>query len=98
MELNGKQKSYLRSLAQTMKPIFQVGKDGIDATFLVNVRDYLVKHELVKVTLLQSNPLEIEEVKVQFEQQGFHIVQEIGNQFVLYKRNPKLKDSIQLPR
>ena len=98
MELNGKQKSHLRSLAQTMKPIFQVGKDGIDPIFLANVRDYLVKHELVKVALLQSNPLEIDEVKVQFEQQGFTIVQEIGNQFVLYKRNPKLKDGIKLPR
>ncbi len=98
MELNGKQKSHLRSLAQTMKPIFQVGKDGIDSIFLANVRDYLIKHELVKITLLPSNPLELEEIKAQFEQQGFLIVQEIGNQFVLYKRNPKLKDGIKLPR
>lgn len=98
MELNGKQKSTLRSLAQTLKPVFQVGKDGIDATFLANVRDYLLKHELLKVTLLQTNPMELEEVKAQFVSQGIHIVQEIGNQLLLYKRNPKIKDGIKLPR
>ena len=32
--LNGRQRAYLRSLANTLKPITQIGKDGVTEGFL----------------------------------------------------------------
>lgn len=98
MELNGKQKSFLRSLAQTMKPVFQVGKDGLNEELLTNIQDYLLKHELIKVSFLPTNPETDDVMKQKLDALGIHLVQEIGHQFVLYKRNPKRKDGIRLPR
>ena len=32
--ITGKQRAYLRGLANTMTPIFQIGKNGVEETFL----------------------------------------------------------------
>ena len=32
--ITGKQRAYLRGLANTMDPIFQIGKNGIEEAFL----------------------------------------------------------------
>ena len=38
--LTGKQRAYLRGLANDMQPIFQIGKNGIEETFLKQVRSF----------------------------------------------------------
>ena len=37
--LTTKQKVYLRSLAQTEKPIFQIGKDGLNENLYTSVKE-----------------------------------------------------------
>ncbi|MBN2504083.1 MAG: YhbY family RNA-binding protein [Bacilli bacterium] len=96
MDLNGKQKSKLRSLAQTIKPIFQIGKEGLSADLLKQIHDYLAKNELVKVTRLNTCPDEPDELLEIFRQSGIEVVQTIGKAIVLYKANPRLKDRIEL--
>jgi RNA-binding protein len=98
MELTSKQKSALKSIAQTIKPAFQLGKGGLTDVFMQNIIDYLSKNEIGKITLLQTTPTEMEEITALLTEQKIHIVQEIGNQIIVYKRNPKLKDTIRLPR
>ena len=39
--LNSKQRAYLRSLANTMKPITQIGKDGVNERFLEQLDNML---------------------------------------------------------
>jgi len=98
MELTGKQKSHLRGLAQTIKPLFQIGKDGLTEAIRKNVRDYLLKNELMKISILDTAPGEAEDFAPLFEEMGMEIVQIIGRQIVLYKPNPKLEKGIVLPR
>ena len=43
--LTGKQRAYLRGLANDMQPIFQIGKNGIEETFLKQVEEALEKRE-----------------------------------------------------
>ena len=62
--LNPKQKAYLKSLAQKQKPVFQIGKDGLNENMLRDVLNYLNKHELMKVTILQNCPMDKEEYQV----------------------------------
>jgi len=96
--LTGKQKSYLRSLAQTEKTPFQIGKDGFTENLLTTVQDYLTKNELLKVSLLDIASITMEEAAQYFEQNRIEVVQLIGKTIVLYRRNPKKKDGIRLPR
>ena len=49
--LTGKQKSYLRSLANRINATFQVGKDGVNENMVTDILNYLNKHELMKVSI-----------------------------------------------
>lgn len=63
MKLRGKQKRYLRSEAHHLKPIFQIGKDGLSEVWLDEVLKALDKRELLKVNILQNSLVEVEDVK-----------------------------------
>ena len=52
--LTSKQKSYLRSLAQTEPALFQIGKEGLSDNLIQTVDDALRTHELVKIKLLKT--------------------------------------------
>ena len=52
--LKGKQRAYLRSIANTLKPSTQIGKDGVTESFLEQLDDMLRKREIVKVTILET--------------------------------------------
>ena len=53
--LIGKQRAYLRGLANDMQPIFQIGKNGIEASFLNQVKEALEKRELIKIKVLENS-------------------------------------------
>lgn len=53
--LTSKQRAILRSMAQTLEPITQVGKQGITESFLDNVNNAIEKRELVKITVLENS-------------------------------------------
>lgn len=95
-----KQRAYLRSLANKLEPIFQIGKNGIEENFIVQVDQALEKRELIKISVLESADLPARDASAQLcEALGAEGVQAIGNRFVLY-RPAKDKESqhIQLPR
>jgi RNA-binding protein len=98
MKLTGKQKSFLRSLAMTKKPVFHLGKEGVTPTLAQSVEDYVLKNELVKIHLLDTCPLDVEAAAGEFIALGLELVQTIGKTIVLYRRNPKLESGIELPR
>lgn len=88
--LSGKQKSYLRGIAQTRRPLFQIGKDGISENVIKTIRDSLEAHELVKVSLLKTSPITTREAALDLAS-GTHseVVQIIGHTVVLYRRSKK---------
>ena len=48
--LNPKQRQYLKGLAHSLKPIFQIGKEGITDGLLRSIEDSFNSRELLKVT------------------------------------------------
>ena len=56
MELQGKQKRFLRSEAHHLTPIFQIGKGGLNEGNDQSNRRSARKKELIKVSLLQEIP------------------------------------------
>ncbi|GGA68904.1 ribosome assembly RNA-binding protein YhbY [Ornithinibacillus halotolerans] len=95
--LTGKQKRFLRSKAHHLKPIFQVGKIGVNENMIVQVNEALEKRELIKVSILQNCMDDKDTVAEELaEGTGAEIVQLIGNNIVLYKESEEHKQ-IQLP-
>ncbi|MUK87060.1 ribosome assembly RNA-binding protein YhbY [Ornithinibacillus sp. L9] len=95
--LTGKQKRFLRSEAHHLKPIFQVGKIGVNDNMITQVNEALEKRELIKVSILQNCLEDKDTVAEQLQQgTGSEIVQIIGNNIVLYKESEENKQ-IQLP-
>jgi RNA-binding protein len=95
--LNPKQKAYLKSIAQTKKPVFQIGKDGLGENMLTDVLNYLNKHELIKISILQNSIVSVAEAVEFFAQADIEFVQKIGRQLVFYKKSENAIDPIVLP-
>ena len=96
--LNPKQKAFLKSLAQKEKAKFQIGKEGLSDNLLTDALNYLNKHEIMKISILQNSMVEDEEVFEFFEDAGIEIVQKIGRVVVLYKHSDNVNEPIELPR
>ena len=88
----------MRSLANNLQPIFQVGKGGINDNMIKQFSEALEARELVKATVLKNaetdTRLVSEEIAEQIQAQ---VVQVIGSKFVLYKPSEK-NPVIELPR
>lgn len=53
--ITSKQRAYLRSLANDIQPIFQVGKNGIEENFIKQVKEALEARELIKIKVLENS-------------------------------------------
>ncbi|HAM63262.1 MAG: RNA-binding protein [Firmicutes bacterium GWF2_51_9] len=95
--LNSKQKSALRSLGQTRRALFQVGKEGMSLNLVNTVGDSLEAHELIKISVLKSCPVPVNEIALDLSSSTHsEIVQIIGKTILLYRQSEKKK--IELPR
>ncbi|MBQ9124901.1 MAG: YhbY family RNA-binding protein [Acholeplasmatales bacterium] len=95
--LNPKEKAYLKSLAHHIKPSFQIGKDGLNENMLNDVLNYLNKHEIIKISILQNSFVTADEAIEFFEEADIEFVQHIGRTLVLYKHSDNAKNPIVLP-
>ena len=96
--LTTKQKVYLRSLAQGIKPVAQIGKEGLSDNLMETVLNYLKKHELIKISILQNSYVTKEEAEQFFNQEEIEFVQSIGRQIILYKQSDDAIDPIKFPK
>ena len=88
--MTSKQRSHLRSMASTMKPIMQVGKEGIGEKLIESLSDALEARELIKINLLPT-----------LGEDGFALAEEIatllhaelvtviGRKAILYRRSSR---------
>ncbi|MCM1131190.1 MAG: YhbY family RNA-binding protein [Roseburia sp.] len=95
--LTPKQRSYLKSLAQPLKACFQIGKDGLSENLRTDLLNYLNKHELMKVSILNNSSVTPEDVKPFLSEVDVELVQKIGHILVLYKHSDNVKEPIHLP-
>ncbi len=86
-----KQRAYLRSLANGINAILQIGKEGVTDALVANVAEALEAREIVKVSVLETAPLSSKEAiaEVMAKIPGTEAVQVIGRKFIVYKRNLK---------
>jgi RNA-binding protein len=97
MELDSRQRQYLKGLAHHLKPIVHVGKDGITPSLLRQIDEALLQHELIKIKLTEGSPLDRKAASVELPAKtGAAFVQNIGRVFVLYREHPE-EPTIDLP-
>ena len=88
--MNSKQRAFLRSLANNINSIFQVGKNGISENLIKQVDDALEARELIKLNVLETSPDDIEEVANSIaERTNSILVQIMGNKITLYRARKK---------
>jgi RNA-binding protein len=89
MPLSGKQRRFLRAEAHPLEPVVTVGKEGLSETVLGAVQAALLTHELIKVRVLESAPVDRKALAEQLptlvkaELAGL-----VGRILILYKRHP----------
>jgi RNA-binding protein len=93
--LTGKQRSYLKSLANSVEPIMQIGKGGITENVLRQIDDALTARELIKISILSNSMLEAKDAANEIaDSLDAEFVQSIGSKFVLYRESKEKKINI----
>ncbi|RDU23040.1 ribosome assembly RNA-binding protein YhbY [Anaerosacchariphilus polymeriproducens] len=90
--MTSKQRAYLKSLASTMEPIFQIGKSSLTSEITEAVAEAFNNRELVKINVLKNcidDPKEIANVLA--ERTKSQVVQVIGKKIILYKESKEKK-------
>ena len=88
--LSTKQKKYLKSEAHHLKAIFQIGKDGLSYNQITSISDALEAHELIKIKLLETCPIDTHTAAIEITAQTkSEVVQIIGHTLVLFKQSEK---------
>ncbi|MCM1044375.1 MAG: ribosome assembly RNA-binding protein YhbY [Candidatus Gastranaerophilales bacterium] len=98
MTLTSKQRAYLMSLANSLDPVFQVGKSGVTPEVTEAVSECFHNNELIKLAVLKNcmeDPREIAKTVAGRTQST--VVRVIGKRIILYKKN-KDHPKIELPR
>ena len=97
--MTSKQRAYLKGLAMTMEPIFQVGKNSVTTENVEAIRQALDKRELIKISVLQNCDDDAREIaEVIAERTRSQVVQVIGKKIVHYKEGNDDKKKIELPK
>ena len=92
--MTSKQRAYLKSLASTMDPLFQIGKGSVTPEVIEAIGEAFNNRELLKIAVLKNcmdDPRAIAEVVA--ERTRSQVVHVIGKKIVLYKpdkKNPKI--------
>ena len=88
--LTSKQRAALRGAANTLDPVFQVGKGEIDETLIKSTAVCLAARELIKMKVLDNSLYSAREAaNVLAEATGAEVVQVIGSKFVLFLQKDK---------
>ncbi len=98
--MTSKQRSYLKGIAMTTEPIFQIGKSSVTPELTAAIAEALEARELIKISVLKNcldDGRSIADVLA--ERTHSEVVQVIGKKIVLYKpAKDEKKRKIELPK
>ena len=97
MSLTNKQKQYLKGLAHSLKPIVQLGGNGLTEGVIAEIDSALNHHELIKVKVPSDDREEKSLIMDAIVGETKSLkVQSIGHVLVIYR--PSNEPKISLPR
>lgn len=88
--MTGKERAEFRKQANTLQPIFQIGKAEIGDSMMEAIDGALEKRELIKINVLENSGLSARDAAEQLSiTLGAEVIQCIGRKFVLYRKSEK---------
>lgn len=98
MELNSKQRAFLRKEAHTLDPVVMIGKLGMNDSIVRATQRALDDHELLKVKFIGFKEERQEMSRFLAKECGAVLVAVIGNVAILYRESTETeKRTITLP-
>lgn len=90
--MTGKERAAFRAQANSLEPLFQLGKGGMSDAVIKQTDDALRARELIKVkVLLESSPITPRRAADELAAAtGADVIQVIGGVIVLYRYSPEL--------
>jgi len=86
--LTSKERAELRSAANRMSPIFQVGKNGIEDNLIKQIDDALTARELIKIRVLDTADSSAREAAEEIaDAVNAEVVQVVGYVVTLFRKN-----------
>lgn len=96
--LSGKQRHFLRGLGHELRPVVQIGRDGLDDGLVAAVDQALTDHELVKIKLGEAANLDRHDAAADLAARTrSEVAQVLGHTVLLYRARPD-EPVIALPR
>lgn len=94
--LTGKQRSILKSMANTLQLSVIIGKQGLTENVIKQIDDQLWANELVKIKVLETSDATAKELTADLlDRLHAEFISQLGSKLVLYR--PAKKPIIQLP-
>jgi RNA-binding protein len=95
MNLSNKQKQYLKGLAHPLKPVVQLGNNGLTEGVLAEIENALSFHELIKIKVPSDDKEEKQLIMdaIVGETKAI-LVQAIGHVLVIYRPSEERKISV----
>ncbi|MDQ3364456.1 MAG: ribosome assembly RNA-binding protein YhbY [Myxococcota bacterium] len=95
--LTGKQRRHLRALAHDLRPLVQIGKDGIDDGLVAAIDRALTDHELIKIKVGDAAGVDRHDAAADLATRTHsEIAQVLGHTVLLYRPHPE-EPTIVLP-
>lgn len=93
--MTGKERAKFRAAANSLEPVFQIGKGGVSDALIQQVEDAIAARELIKIkALLESIPEPPKEMAQKIAAAvGAEVIQVIGGCIILYRENPELRQA-----
>lgn len=87
--LDKKDKFRLRALANPLKPVVIIGKDGLTENALISIKDVIKTHELIKISILKTyEGLSTKELaELICSTISAELIFVVGRVMVIYKKN-----------
>ena len=85
--MKGKERAEFRKQANTLDPIFQIGKADIGDAMIDAIDGALEKRELIKISVLDTSGLTARDAaELLSAATGAEVIQCLGRKFVLYRK------------
>ena len=83
-----REKKLLKKIAHNIKPLIQIGKNGVTPGTIANIDKALKDHELIKIKYLEHKAEKKTLTRQIIEETGSDLINQIGNTITLYRESP----------
>ena len=86
--LTTREKKLLKKLAHNLRPLIQIGKNGVTPGTISNIDKALKDHELIKIKYLEHKAEKKTLTRQIIEETESYLINQIGNTITLYRESP----------